>query len=111
MTTINLLEDVVVGDYGVPLILTIVDRNGVAVDVSAYTSTKTVFARDPSGIKSLSFSASFVTNGADGKVQFQPASNNTFDRIGNWDGQVKLTTASAVIKTILFTIQVKESLG
>jgi hypothetical protein len=110
MAQINLVTGVTVGEYGTAITLTVVDSVGTAVDVSTYTTAITITARDPYALKTLTFTGSFVTTGTDGKIKFTPTSNNTFDRYGTWEGQVKLASATVVSKTVPFKIVVEQSL-
>lgn len=107
MTTITGFN---VGQYGEPVVLTIIDSQGNVVDISAYTSTKQVLLQSPDSLKLVTYTATFVNTGTDGQIQFTPASGD-IDRDGDWNGQVILTKANASNKTVLFTFSVGKSLG
>lgn len=111
MSTINQITGLVVGQYGNSIELTIVDADGVAIDISSYSTSQTVYARSPHDLTTLTFTASFKTTGSDGKIVFSPASGNTFDRKGTWTGQVVLLSASAKSLSVPFEMVVGEALG
>lgn len=110
MTELNKVRDVVVGEYGVPIIVELVSAIGVAIDVSSYTGTKTVTAKAPNNEATKTFTASFVSDGSDGKVKFTPASDNYFTVPGTWEGQLSLAKASTLALTVVFDIEVEKSL-
>lgn len=109
---VNRVKNVVVGEYGNPVLLQLVDEDNVLIDISSYNSTKTVSARGPKNSNTaLSFSASFVTDGTDGKVQFTPSSTNYFTAAGVWEAQVKLTKTNTQAMTVVFEIEVEKAIG
>lgn len=110
MAEMNKIKGLVVGQYGEAISLTVIDKNGNAVDISAYTSGITVTLRDPKSLKTLSYAGSFVTDGTDGKVRFTPASGD-LDRYGIWEGQIKLDKASASAYTRVFDVEVEKKLA
>lgn len=110
MAEINKIEGITVGQYGDAITLTVVDKNGTAVDVSAYTTSLLVTLRDPHTLKSVACTGSFVTDGTDGKIQFTPAAGD-IDRPGKWEGQIKLEKASAIAITRIFTLEVERKLS
>lgn len=110
MAEIGKIKGLVVGQYGEAIILTVVDKNGTAVDVSAYTTSITVTLRDPYTLKTVSSTGSFVTSGTDGKIQFTPASGE-IDRAGTWEGQIKLEKASAIALTSIFDVEIERKLS
>lgn len=110
MTEMNKIKGLVVGQYGEGVSLTVVDKNGNAIDISAYTSGITVYLRDPQSLKTLTYTGSFVTDGTDGKVLFTPASGD-IDRAGRWEGQIKLDKTSASALTRVFDVEVDKKLA
>lgn len=111
MSEINMVKDVVVGEYGVPIILQLINGAGDAQNLSSYTGL-TITARGPHGVGTpLTFTGSFVTDGSDGKVQFLPTVSNYFTFDGDWEGQVKLTKSGVVALTLPFIIEVKRALS
>lgn len=107
---INKITGVTVGQYGEVIILTVVDKNGTAVDVSAYTTSLNVTIRDPYTLNVKSYSASFVATGSNGQIQFTPAAGD-IDRAGTWEGQIKLEKASALAMTKVFDIVIERKLS
>lgn len=69
-----------VGDV-VTFRVTVTDQDGSAVDVSG-ASTKQIKLRKPSGTV-LTKTASFTTDGSDGKIEYQTA-NTDLDVAGVW---------------------------
>ena len=110
MAELNKVRGIVVSQYGEALSLTVVDKNGQAIDISSYTTAITVVVRDPQTLKTLSYSASFVTDGTNGKIQFVPATGD-LDRAGLWEGQIVLEKASAIAPTRVFTIEIDKLIG
>jgi len=108
MAELNKILGVVVGQYGEPIQVQVVDKNAVAVDISSYT-TKTITLRDPNGINTRSYAASFVSTGSDGKLQFTPVDGD-INVPGNWEGQVLLVKTSVRTLTQVFIIPVEKRL-
>lgn len=106
MATVNLLTDVYVGEYGDAIVITLIDDDGIAVDVSAYTGTKTMRARTPDAQKTIAWTVTFVSTGIDGQVKFTPAAATEIDRHGDWECQIELTTASKSKKSYPFIMSV-----
>ncbi len=110
MAELNKIKGLVVGQYGESISLTVVDKNGNAVNISTYTTALQVTLRDPQTLKTLSYSASFVTDGTDGKVRFTPAAGE-IDRDGVWEGQIKLSKSTADAFTKVFSVEIEKRLG
>lgn len=72
------------GDIGTEFVITLVDQNGVAVDISGST-TKDMLFRDP-GRNLITKPAGFVTDGADGKMKYV-AAGDLNDDLGLWEIQ------------------------
>lgn len=108
---LNKIKGLVVGQFGESVSLTVVDKNGSAVDISSYTTSLQVVLRDPLTLKTLTYSdASFYSDGTDGKVVFTPASGD-IDRSGEWEGQIKLEKSTGVALTRVFIVYVDKRLG
>lgn len=110
MAEIGKIKGIVAGQYGDAIILTVVDKDGTAVDISSYTTSITVTLRDIFTLKTVNSTGSFVSDGTDGRVQFTPAAGE-LDRAGTWEGQIKLEKASAVAMTKVFSIEIERKLS
>lgn len=109
MSDINVITGVVTGEFGSPILVTLVDERGNIRDLSGFTDVS-VTVRSPDRLKSVTLSASFVTDGVDGKVQFSPADGD-ISQAGTWDGQITLLINTGVVaKTMKFKMPVEESL-
>ncbi len=104
-TEINKVTGIVVGQYGEAIVLQVVDDDGNAIDISAYTTSKICTLRDPFTNKSFDATATFVTDGTNGQFQFTPTAGQ-FDRSGTWEGQLKLESASALKFSVTFEVEV-----
>ncbi len=82
-------------DSGVPLVVT-VKEGGVAVDISAATSTE-IHLRRPNG-STKRFAAAFVTDGSDGQVTYTTDAT-TLDQVGNWEVRARVTTPSYDVRS------------
>lgn len=110
MTLVNKLLGVKVFEYGNTITLTMVNSSGVAVDISTYTTAKTVTLQSPDHTKIVTCTGSFSgNNGTDGVITFSPASGD-IDREGDWTGQVELESGSARAMSDVFTISVERRL-
>lgn len=107
MTELNRITGIVKGQYGEAIVLTIVDDNGTPIDISSYTTSKSVTIFNPASLTKKTYTATFVTTGTDGQIQFTPADGD-IDSSGMWQGQVKLATGTAVVYSVLFEIEVIE---
>jgi hypothetical protein len=106
---VNLVENIVVGEYGYPIYLRLVNDLSDAVDISGYDTVE-VIIRTPDDVKTITYTAYIVTTGVDGKLYFVPADGD-LDRPGEWTGLIKLTnTAVGVTKSQPFVISILESL-
>lgn len=61
-------DDIRVGDIGTPIIVTLVDETGAAVDVSG--ATEMVILLQPPDKTLIEKTAEHVTDGTDGKIQY-----------------------------------------
>ena len=80
------MSNIYVGDVGTKFIITVNDNDGTAADISAASSISFIFS-DPSGNETTK-SASFVTDGSDGKVEYQFVGTSLFTVAGCWVLQV-----------------------
>ena len=80
------------GQWGHTHTITVQDEDGVVVDLST-TATKVIVFKDPSGNEEEK-TAAFVTDGSDGKLQYEVTDEDTVDdEAGNWLRWAKVTFA------------------
>jgi hypothetical protein len=72
-------------DIGIRFLVTVLDENGDAKDISSATTKQFIFQK-PSG-ELLTASASFVNGGTDGQLSYTSVSGD-LDEIGLWRLQV-----------------------
>lgn len=102
------LENVVVGNFGNKIVITLQNSAGTAVDISGYTGTNIVNFRKPDGT-TQQFTLAFDSDGTDGKVKFTPASGE-IDLKGAWIGTIELKVGATVVaRSIPFTMEVEAS--
>ena len=109
MATLNKITGLVVGEYGTARTLTIVDDEGIAIDLSSYTGV-TLKAHSPDARTTLSFTGTLVGGGTGGQFSFTPISSNTFDRDGTWEGQVQFTASGILVLTVIFEMEVAKKI-
>lgn len=109
MATLNQVTGLVKGQYGSSIPLTVVDDEGNVIDISSYTGI-TIRALSPDARTTLEFTGAFVGDGTDGQFSFTPASNNTFDRDGTWEGQVQFTASGILVLTVIFEMEVEKKI-
>lgn len=112
MATVNVVTGVVAGEFGLPIIITLVSESGTAEDVSSYDSTKEIILVPEDRTKTVTLTGSFTVDGTDGRVQGTPVSGD-IDRPGKWQGQVNLTKTTGTIKakSFVFEMPVEKSLS
>lgn len=87
------LDLIVSGDFGQVIVLTCIDIDtGEAADISGYTTSQEMILTDPDGADSTK-SASFVTDGSDGQIQYTTQSGD-IDQSGIWYIQAVIESAS-----------------
>jgi hypothetical protein len=105
----NLIENVIVGEYGYPVFLHLVDENNDDVNLTSYDILQ-VLLRTPDDLKTVTYTATLFSDGTDGKIYFTPATTD-LDRAGTWKGMVKLTdTGVNVTKSQPFDMEVLSTL-
>lgn len=107
MTMLNKVTGVVVGQYGIAIVLRALDDNGQIIDLSTYTGVTVRIISDDAQ-KTLSFTGALVGGGSGGQFSFTPLVSNTFDRPGTWIGQGEFTKASTVALTVPFEVIVEK---
>lgn len=108
MAIANKLDGIKVGDFGETITLTLKDTDGTAQDISSFT-TRQVHVRSPKGTKTVTNTATFTTDGTDGKLDFS-FSIGEIDRPGRWEGQVELSKTGGESKSDLFEMNVEARL-
>lgn len=78
------MTDIHIGDIGTSFRVTVVDQNAAVVDISSAT-TKQLLFKLPNGTV-LTKTASFVTDGTDGKMEYVTAEDDLSAK-GNWSLQ------------------------
>ena len=102
------LDGLHIGQYGVTVTITLNDIDtDTAADISSYT-TLTVDLKSPSGTVTTK-TASFVTDGSDGQVQFDLESGD-LDETGRWKIQVNLISGSSEILSEIAGFSVADAL-
>lgn len=92
-------------DAGVSLVLTVTDSDGVtAFDLSAAT-TKEIWLGPPAGAAKKK-TASFVTTGSDGKIQYATAAGD-LDEPGLWDIQAYWVDSGNARHSNIATLEVR----
>jgi hypothetical protein len=108
-TLVNTLTGVVKGQFGIITTLTMVDDDGVAINISSYT-TKTVHFRSPDSRKTISVNAAFTTDGINGKLDIEFADGD-IDRAGTWEGTIELEKTGERLLSKIFTMEVEPRVG
>lgn len=109
MTTLNSVSGLVKGQFGSSIVLTVVDDEGIVIDLSSYTDI-TIRALSPDARTTLEFTGAFVSDGTDGQISFTPTSSNTFDRDGTWEGQVQFSATGILVLTVIFEMEVEKKI-
>lgn len=94
-------------DIGTRFELTFKD-DGIVVDISSATVTKEVIFEKPDGTI-LTKTASFVTDGVDGKLQYVTVSSD-IDVAGIWKLQGKVVLTAGTYKSSMHEFRVFENL-
>ena len=94
------------GDIGTEFLVTIQD-SGSALDISSYTTREMLF-REPGGTL-VTKTATFKTDGTDGKITYTSESSTDFDSVGTWKIQGHISKASSTFRTEQSEFQVKNN--
>lgn len=91
------LANIVSGDYGQTIQLTVLDTDtNAAADISGYSTAQTMTLRDPDGTSSAKVAA-FATDGTNGVVEYTLMEGDIdIDQDGAW--KVRVTLASGTAK-------------
>jgi hypothetical protein len=96
--TIGVIRGVAVGSYGQVITATIENLDGVAQDISAFTGTKLAIARSPDREVVVKATASFVSTGTNGQLEFEWGASD-IDRPGDWLIQMVLNKTGGRAKS------------
>jgi hypothetical protein len=97
-------------DIGTVFLITVndcVSGTSVALDLSTASSLQ-VILKSPSGV-SYTKTASFYTNGTDGKIVYVTI-NNDLNEVGTWSIQAKITIPTGTFRSDIGTFKVYENL-
>lgn len=108
MATINKISGLITGQYGVVVPLSVVDKDGTAIDLSAYTAAL-IRAVSPDARTTLQFTGAFVS-ATGGTISFTPDSANTFDRDGMWEGQAQFSDTGLFSLSVIFALEVDKQI-
>lgn len=93
---------------GVAITLPIVDQDGNIIDVSSAT-TKTIYLRKPDGTTILTKTATFVTDGTDGEIQYVTVKDE-IDTVGVWKVQGYVVLSNLDDHTVVSQFRVLKNL-
>lgn len=102
-----------VNDGGVIVVVQVLDSNSKPVNLRPATSLKIILVR-PSGV-SIETTATFYTNGFDGKMELTTASaipyGTGLDEAGIWQIQGRIVTSGNTQFTVIGSFSVNSNLG
>jgi hypothetical protein len=104
----NKITGVIAGQSGVAITLPIVDVDGVAKDLSAFTAV-IVKAIHTDGQPSASFTGS-ISSATGGLITITPSTTVYFTRDGNWIGQAQFSDTGIYAPTVPFVFVVEKQL-
>ena len=99
-------NEIHINDVGTKFLVTVTDGSS-AVDISS-ASTKQLIFKKPSGAK-LTKATSFVTDGTDGKMQYNVAADD-LDEAGSYKLQGKVIISDGTFYTDIHTFKVYRNL-
>lgn len=107
-----IVDGCVVGEFGKTIIVTCKDTEGTVQNISSYGGTKEMKFKSPKGNKAVTCTASFVTDGSDGKLSWSFAEGSLVES-GDWEGTAVLNDSGATMraKSYPFILRVEETLG
>lgn len=108
MATISKVRGVVAGQYGQTVPLSVVNNEGQAVDLSAYTVIL-VRALSEDAQESIQWTGAFVA-ATGGTFSFTPDTALTFIRPGTWEAQAQFSDTGILALTVPFEIIVEKQI-
>jgi hypothetical protein len=100
-------EEIHIGDVGTKFLIT-VKNDGVVVDISSAT-VKEIYFEKPDGT-TLTKTASFETDGTDGKIYWTTSAAGDLDIEGMWKIQAKIAITGGSWKTEIGSFRVWENI-
>jgi hypothetical protein len=104
----NRIKGVIAGQYGKVIALSLVDVDGIAVDLTTYTAV-VVRALSPDAQTTKQF-AGAITSATGGGISFTPDSGTYFTRDGDWEGQVQLSDTGVFSLSVPFVFEVEKQI-
>lgn len=92
------------GNFPITIERTLVDKDGVAVDVSAYSTIHLDLIMPDKSV--VTFEGEFSTNGHNGKVRYITASADDISQSGHYQGQFRLSSGSGLLHSDRFHFDV-----
>jgi hypothetical protein len=102
------MAEIHVGDVGTVFRVTVVDEDGVVIDISSATVLQ-IWFEDPTGSVSVQ-TAALTNSGTDGKMQYMTASASDLATDGPWRLQGYVELGGAKIHTDIHKFKVKANL-
>lgn len=99
---------IIVGQYGEAITLSVLDENGDAADLSAYTVAVLRSISDDAQ-KTLQLSGTIVA-ATGNSITVTPDTANYFDRDGDWNSQLQLSDTGILALTTPFIIEVSKQI-
>lgn len=105
------LKGVMQGAFGLTITITLTDYDGIVQDISAFDGTKTVYARHKDTGTEVSATASFTSDGTDGKLSFS-WDDGDIAYSGEWIYQAVLLDSGSSMKgkTVPAVMDVEEAI-
>ena len=92
------------GNFPITIERTLVDKDGVAVDVSAYSTIHLDLIMPDKSV--VTFVGEFSTDGENGKVRYITVSEDDIGQSGHYQGQFRLSSGSALLHSDRFHFDV-----
>lgn len=108
MAELNQVTGIVAGQYGETIILQVVDDDGLAIDLSAYTAV-VIRALSADAQESIQWTGAFVS-ATGGTFSFTPDTALTFVRPGTWEAQAQFSDTGILALTVPFEILVEKQI-
>ncbi len=90
--------DFSIGDFGLALEITVVDRLGVADDISDGTTLE-MHLTDPDEVTTV-YTATFTNSGTDGNIQYVIADATVLSKAGQWSYRASIAAPTRTFRTV-----------